>query len=259
MARKRFKLLACRVLHREISLLSAKSDNYIDVTYLQQGLHRAPEVLRKVLQDEINRIEDGTDIYSGFSYNVHGGKSRENMEYDAILLGYGLCSNAVCGITSNNYKIIIPRAHDCITLFLGSKERYRNYFDSHSGGIFWYTPGWIDCCQMPGEETNEIKRKRYMEQYDDEELVEEVLEQENAWMKSYKMFTYVDWDELHMPNHIAYTEKCANYFNVGFELLKGDMGLMQKFLEGDWNDEDFIVLKPGQAVSPSYDESILTV
>ena len=246
---KRFKLLACKVLYREISLLSARCESFVDVTYLRQGLHNTPDILRETLQREIDRIDAGTDIYS--SCNKAG-------DFDAILLGYGLCSNAICGIVSQKFKLVVPRAHDCVTLFLGSKERYKDYFDTHSGGIYWYTPGWNECCLMPGKQTLEIKRSRYMAQYDDEDTVDYLMEQEHAWMKQYKTFAYIDWEELHMPHHIQYTKECAQSLNVGFDLLKGDSSLLRDFIDGNWREEDFLVLEPGQTISQSFDDAILT-
>ena len=79
---KRLKLFACKVLYREVSLLSSVCENFIDVTYLQQGLHDTPDILRKTLQDEINRIDEGKDIYSC--------RKQGNKDFDAILLAYGL-------------------------------------------------------------------------------------------------------------------------------------------------------------------------
>jgi hypothetical protein len=58
--------------------------------------------------------------------------------------------------------MIIPKAHDCITLFLGSKERYRTYFDAHPG-TYWYTPGWVECSVQPGKGRYELLRKEYVE------------------------------------------------------------------------------------------------
>jgi hypothetical protein len=41
-----------------------------------------------------------------------------------------------------------------------------------------------------------------------------------------------------------------------FERLAGDMVLIRRLLNGDWN-EDFLILEPGQSVAMTYDESIL--
>ena len=49
--------------------------------------------------------------------------SVDESKYEAILLGYGLCSNGLVGLTARSIPLVIP-VHDCITLFLGSKEQY---------------------------------------------------------------------------------------------------------------------------------------
>ena len=243
---KRYKLIACKVLYREISLLTSHCENFIDVTYLQQGLHDTPEVLRQTLQDEIDRIDADTDIYSC--------SRAEGLDFDAILLGYGLCSNAVCGLSSQKYKLVIPRAHDCITLFLGSKERYRQYFDAHSGGVYWYTPGWNECSLMPGKEYMDFMHRRYVEKYGEKKAA--LLMAHETWLEGYNTCAYVDWETLHLENHVQYAKACADYLNVRFDLVKGDPALMRHFINGNWNPEDFFVLAPGQKVAASFDETI---
>ena len=48
----RLKLIACKALSRELSYLSALTDNNIDTTFIRQGYHNAPDVLRRNLQQE---------------------------------------------------------------------------------------------------------------------------------------------------------------------------------------------------------------
>jgi len=38
---------------------------------------------------------------------------------------------------------VVPRAHDCITLLLGSKERYAKLFGERPG-TYWYSAGWLE-------------------------------------------------------------------------------------------------------------------
>ena len=52
-------------------------------------------------------------------------------------------------------------AHDCITLLLGSRDRYSELFDRYSGGTYWYSPGWIEQFKTPGRGYDE--QTRYME------------------------------------------------------------------------------------------------
>jgi len=241
-------LLACKVLYREISLLTYNCENFIDVTYLQQGFHDTPDILRKLLQEEINRIETGNDMYSC--------RRREGRDFDAILLGYGLCSNSICGLNSKKYPLVIPRAHDCITLLLGSKELYRQYFDAHSGGVYWYTPGWIECAMPRGRETMEIKRSEYLKQYD-EETADYLMLEEHKWLEKYNICAYISWEDLNQEKHIEHTKACAEYLNMKFDQLRGTSSLMKDFIDGNWREEDFLVLEPGRSVQQSFDETTI--
>ena len=162
---KRFYILSCHVLWRELSYFAACSENTFNFTFLRQGLHNTPEHLRREVQKEIERIED------------------EDPSWDAILLGYGLCSNGLAGIRSRKTTLAAVRAHDCITLLLGSKERYRTYFDAHPG-TYWYSPGWIETNDQPGRERYEKTLKEYREKYGEENAAF-LMETEQKWMKEY--------------------------------------------------------------------------
>ena len=125
----RFKLIACKSLSRELSYLSALSQHNIDITFLRQGYHEAPSVLTEHLQAEIDAVESGSDPHTN-QYTSHTDSSSPQKlpDFDAILLGYGMCSNGIVGLHSRSHTLVVPRAHDCMTLLLGSRERYLQYF-----------------------------------------------------------------------------------------------------------------------------------
>ena len=118
----RFKAVICSVLKREIEHLLPKVQHQVDIVWMEQGLHATPHVLRTRMQEAIVET-DGT-------------------EYDAFLVGYGLCGRGIARLWAKDIPVVIPRAHDCITLLLGSKERYAEYFRTHRG-VYWYSAGWI--------------------------------------------------------------------------------------------------------------------
>jgi hypothetical protein len=62
--------------------------------------------------------------------------------YGVIFLCYGLCSNGTQGL-QGAIPPIIPRAHDCITLFMGSEEAYKEYFFANHG-TFFLSSGWLE-------------------------------------------------------------------------------------------------------------------
>ncbi len=240
----RLKLLACKVLYREISFLTANSDVFVDVTYMRQGLHDTPTLLNKALQEEIDKIDNNEDLHTAH-------KEFCGREFDAILLGYGLCSNGIVGLSSKKYPIIVPRAHDCITLFLGSKQKYEDYFAKHSA-TYWYTSGWIENDATPSEEAEKAQYLAYCEQYGEENAQFLV---DYAVMPHYERCTYINWPELPFPKFKEYTKDAAEFFGWNFDLMEGDSSLLRNFLTGKWNDEDFLIVPPNKKISLCYDNA----
>src|SRR5512136_2427621 len=113
----RLKLISCEIFYRELCASVARSKNQIDIEFLPKGLH-------DIGQDKmLPRIQAAVDAVDA-------------SRYEGILLGFGLCNNGISGLVARSIPLIVPRAHDCITLFLGSKERYREYFDSNPATYF---------------------------------------------------------------------------------------------------------------------------
>ena len=95
------RLIACGVLEPELSRLVAASPNDVELHLLQAGLHDDPQKLRTEVQAAIDSAE-GTGV-------------------EAVVIGYGLCGRGTSGLTARSVPVVIPRAHDCMTLFMGSR------------------------------------------------------------------------------------------------------------------------------------------
>jgi hypothetical protein len=225
----RFKFILCKVLQKEAYFCAARSSNIVDIVLMAQGLHEEPDKLRIGVQKELNCT---TDV--------------QGRTYDAVLLGYGLCSNGIVGLSSE-IPIIVPRGHDCVTLLLGSKEKYREYFDSHRG-IYWYSPGWIDHNEQPSQERYEETLEIYREKYGDDNA-EYLMDMEQGWFKEYSWATFVDWDLPGSEDYKNYTKRCAEYLGWDFDELKGDSSLMQRFVDGKWDDGEFLTVPPNKTIA----------
>ena len=89
----------------------------VEIIYLEQGLHRTPKKLPEIIQERIDQAASYATV---------------------IVLGYGLCSNGLVGVTARRQKLIVPRCHDCISLFLGSPARYDAVFRDYPGTYYPY-------------------------------------------------------------------------------------------------------------------------
>ena len=49
-----------------------------------------------------------------------------------------------------------------------------------------------------------------------------------------------------------FAQKCAQSLGWKYEELRGDPALVRRLLGGDWNDEDFLVVAPGQEIAGDY-------
>lgn len=241
----KLKVIACDVLNREISYLASQSKHYIDVTYLNQGLHNTPDKLREILQAEIDKVK--------FPYNYYN----TCPDYDYIILAYGLCSNGIAGLKSRNIPLVIPRAHDCITLLLGSKEEYKTIFEKNPG-TYWFSGGWIERAWQPSELKYKVLLEEYTQKYG-EENAEFLMEMEQSWMKEYKNAGFITWDCFNNNNeyYVEFTKKSAEFFNWDYLEIKGSCSLLQNILNGEFKDNEVLIVPPGSTVGASYDDEII--
>ena len=243
----RLKLIACEILYRELCAAVARSVNQIDIEFLPKGLHDiGQEGMSRRLQEVLAGVETAA--------------------YEAVLFGYALCSNGLVGLTAPSIPLVIPRAHDCITLFFGSKERYMEYFQSHPG-VYFKTSGWIE----RGENTHQhnpdsIATKSGMVQsYEDlvakygEDNAKFLYEQLCNMTRNYSAITFLEMGIEPDDRFERRARQQAAERHWNFEKLQGDMSLAQALVDGPWDDGRFLVVPPGRRVAASFDDNVIRV
>lgn len=229
-------VITCDVLTEEVRHFCQQLPQVKIIEVIEQGLHNTPDLLRERLQEAITKTEANSDI-------------------DSIVLVYGLCSRGIEGICAHRCMIAVTRAHDCITLLLGSKERYADYLAQHPG-TYWYSAGWNRCHVPPGKERFEKLHRSYVEQYG-EENADYLMEMEQDWMRAYNRATFVDLGIGATPADTLYTKQCADWLGWSYEEQHGDPLLLRDLLSGQWDSQRFLVLQPGESVRFTVDEAIL--
>jgi len=231
---KPYKLISCEIFHREMCLAVAKSTNTIDPEFLPKGLHDIGcENMLQRLQEAVDRVDAS--------------------RYEAVLLGYALCSNGICGLQARSIPIVIPRAHDCITLFLGSRQRYLDYFTKHPGTYF-LTSGWIERDTVsPDLKSDSIPHQMGMD-LSYEELVAKYGQEDAAYLyetlcdtlKNYNRIAYIEMGLEPDDRFEQHAQQEAKQRGWSYEKITGDMSMIQRLTNGPWDAQEFLALKPGQ-------------
>jgi len=189
-----------------------------DVKYevLDFGLHVNPDALRSTLQQVIDTASETAD---------------------RIILGYGLCSQAVVGLRANNCTLVVPKVDDCIAIFLGSGEAYRAQSRS-APGTYYLTKGWIEAGDSPFAEY--------------EGLVAQYGEEKARWLmarmlKNYTRLALINTGQYELERYRDYSRRTAERFGLRYEEIPGSDTLVKRMLHGPW-DGDFVIARPGETI-----------
>jgi len=241
----RLKLIACEILCREFCWAVAHSPHHVDVEFLPKGLH------------DIGQIGMNARL-------VEVLEAVKAEQYDAILMGYALCSNGLVGLKADNVPLVLPRAHDCITLFLGNKEKYLDYFQSNPG-VYFKTSGWIE----RGEQLEQLGPESIQSQSGMNQSYAELVEkygEDNAkflaeqfadMTHNYSKLTFIEMGIEPDDRFEQETQRQAEERGWEYEKIAGSMELITDLVDGNWDENRFLVVPPGHEIATTFDEKIV--
>jgi hypothetical protein len=232
----RIALIACRVLEAEIAALTEGANHIVHSESFEMGLHDQPAGLRTRLAAAIERAEAVPAV-------------------EAVVLVYGLCGLALADLAPRRCPVVVPRAHDCITLFLGSKERYAAAMRAEPG-TYWYTPGWNREKRVPGPDREAKLRGEYTARFGAEEA-EALLEMDRASLSLHSTAGYTDLGQPGDDAQRHYAEDCAKSLGWRFQPMPGDPRLLRDLIHGPWDEARFLVVRPGERIAHSADAAIV--
>jgi hypothetical protein len=238
----RLKLISCEVLYREICDAVAHSPHQVDVEFLTKGLHDvAGAGMCCQLQAAVDRVDAG--------------------RHDAVLLGYALCGNGVAGLEARNLPVVIPRAHDCIGLLMGSRHRYEEFFTANPGTYFRST-GWLERGQTIEQLSIRSKTgaglsfRELADKYG-EENARYLYEELHRYRANYNQLVFIETGLEPDSRFEDQARREAGEKGWRFTKLAGDLNLFRRLAGGDWGGEDFVVAQPGWRFVASYDGRII--
>jgi hypothetical protein len=240
---KRLVALTCEALARSIYALSAESENTVSIRLFKQGLHNRPKNLRVVLQEQIDAVEPG--------------------ECEAILLVYGMCGTSTVGLQTQHTPLVIPRAHDCITLYLGSAQRYQEEFERHPG-TYWYSLDYMErqekgaqvALGAAGLEADAEQYEEYVQRYG-QETADMLMEEMRRWSNHYTRAAFIDTGLGDNSTFEAAAQNKAEKEGWVFERLQGNQRMLRMLVNGDWSSDEFLVVPPGHGIRQTYRDDLI--
>lgn len=228
---KRVYVIACGVLSIDIKRLAENFNLDISMRFLKGGLHEKPMELRKQLQTAIDEVS-GSD------------------QYDRIAIGYGICGRGTVGVEARDIPLVIPKAHDCIAMFLGSNQAYNDEFSRYPG-TYYISAGWYE------EKAEPLSQRRRWAYFGDEkikydDLVKKYGEKDaretfkflNSWKRNYQRAALIDTGVENSRIYEDYAKSMAKEYNWKYEVIKGNLSLLEKLICTDSTTNEILVVPP---------------
>lgn len=194
-------------------------DPCVEMRYIDQGLHRTPQKMAAIVQGHVDEV---------------AGSAAQ------VVIGYGLCSNGIVGVTAREQGLFVPRCHDCIALFLGSHEAHRKAFEEKPG-TYYLTPGWI----AEKKDPLGILQDDYTPKYGEETSLW-VMEEE---LKHYTHIAFINTGLGDLESLMARARENAEFFKKAYEEIPGSLDYFVKLVRGPYEKEAFFYLAQGQQIT----------
>jgi hypothetical protein len=244
MNRLRLHVVACPVFQRELELLAAGAKTDLTFRHLEMGLHEGNGTdLRKALQHSIDDTPAGA--------------------CDAVAIAYGLCNRGVVGLQARSVPVVIPRAHDCIGMLLGNTRSYLAQLEAQPGTYF-QSAGWLENSPQNGEPRQQVTfgpnsnvtREQLVAKYG-EENADYLLEQFTKFTQHYERLAFIATPVPEAPKWEEAARKTAQARGWKFERLQGDLGWLRRLVDAEWDNREFLTLKPGERVALRSDTQLI--
>ncbi len=208
-------IIACDVMKEE--LLAITLDRPVTFHFVSMGLHRWPDKLREELRERLT----GTDQVS------------------RVILAFGLCGGAVAGLTAPGVPLLIPRAHDCIPLMLGSRYTHDELVQQEKGTYF-LSGGWLE-----GERTVFTEYRRVRDKYG-EQKAKRVMA---TMFDAYRRLVFIYTGHPREEEHLTTGREMAELLGLEFVLVTGRDAWLRRIVNGPWDGDSFIKVAPGNRLS----------
>lgn len=212
-------VIACSTIRPELQAAMARCGLQYPVFYMDARLHDRPEELHRMVQDKL-------DSLTGIG---------------RVLLPFGYCGGTTIGLRAGEFELILPKADDCITLFLGSRENRQAVPDERY--TFFLTQGWLDSDRNLLSEYASLC-ERYSQKRADRVM--------KAMYRNYHALGLVDTGLFPLEPQVETCGRIAELLHLEPRVLPGTWSLLQALLQGPWDDPRLLRIAPGETITKAH-------
>ena len=227
--------IACAVLAIDMKQSVKKLGLDIEYKFLEAGLHNNPKLLKEKLQAAIDEISA-----SGLC--------------DRIIIGYGICGKGTIGIQARSVPLSIPKVHDCVALFLGGDQAYKNEFKKYPG-TYYLSAGW---CEEKTEPMSQRKQWAYFGEkklyFNDlvekhgKNVAQQTFDFLNSWQKNYQRAAFIETGAKKSLKYEKFARDMAEEYNWKYDKIKGSQGLIKKMIAADHSTSEILLVPPEHVI-----------
>ena len=204
-------LLACHTIRMEIEKAARETGRCYPTVWIESGLHLQPESLRGRIQEELDRLNHAR----------------------RVILGFGFCGNAVVGLVSGDFELVVPRVDDCITLLLGSRERRDACLKD--GGVYFLTQGWLE------DELNIWKEYQATLARLGPERTDRAY---RLMLAHYRYLGLIDSGAYDLSALLPRVREIGARLHLEPRVLPGSDAWLKRLLTGPWQGDGFVIVPP---------------
>jgi hypothetical protein len=189
----------------------------VDCRELEAQLHVKPDKLKDALRDAVAAADEPGAT---------------------IVLGYGLCSNAVLGLKTRHATLVVPRVDDCIAMLLGSNEAFSMEAEKERGSYYLAKAYLDECANLVTE------HEAMVEKYGPDRAVRMM----KLVLKHYTRVVLVDTGRYDLEPLRERVAEIAACYDLAVEEVPGTTRILDALVAEEWGD-DFVVAPPGHELT----------
>ena len=208
-------IITCGSLLKQVEAAQKKEGTDYPVIEMDRRLHAEPVKMREKLFAAMDRLPEDTEL---------------------VLISMGMCGGSLL-CRPFPFRTVIPRADDCISLQLHTKDRCG--FNLKEEKHLYLTD------MKDGGLSVESIRQSLIERHGEEKG----LETFDRWFDGYRNLDIVDSGliDCHSADYLEAAERSASLIGAEIRYVPGSNLILEELVSGRW-EEHFLIVEPGETL-----------